>query len=238
MEQIAEGRSRVWHSNKPASEQSSRRVAPRRSRARQRRASSARRVPKADGKAARRRNPPARYAACRTALRRAALGAAELRCAEPCDARHQRPEFGADWVHEIKFDGYRMQARIGGGKVELRTRTGLDWTDKIPDRRRGARRAEAPRRDPRRRDRVGRRKRRLGFLRPAGRPQERPARPAGLLRVRPAASRRLRPDRRDAARPQGDAAQAARHAARQTASCGFPSTSRPRARRCCSSRAT
>jgi len=36
------------------------------------------------------------------------------------------------WVHEIKFDGYRIQARIGDGKVSLKTRTGLDWTGKFP----------------------------------------------------------------------------------------------------------
>src|SRR5204863_933687 len=41
------------------------------------------------------------------------------------------PETGG-WVHEIKFDGYRIQARIGGGKVTLKTRTGLDWTRKFP----------------------------------------------------------------------------------------------------------
>jgi bifunctional non-homologous end joining protein LigD len=38
----------------------------------------------------------------------------------------------ADWVHEIKFDGYRIQAGIDGGKVSLKTRTGLDWTSKFP----------------------------------------------------------------------------------------------------------
>jgi bifunctional non-homologous end joining protein LigD len=32
------------------------------------------------------------------------------------------------WVHEIKHNGYRIQARIDGGKVKLLTRTGLDWT--------------------------------------------------------------------------------------------------------------
>ena len=41
----------------------------------------------------------------------------------------------AGWVHEIKFDGYRIQARIAGGKVTLKTRTGLDWTNKFPRRR-------------------------------------------------------------------------------------------------------
>jgi bifunctional non-homologous end joining protein LigD len=43
-----------------------------------------------------------------------------------------RPPEGDDWVHEIKFDGYRLQARIEGGKVTLKTRTGLDWTDRFP----------------------------------------------------------------------------------------------------------
>ena len=39
---------------------------------------------------------------------------------------------GPRWVHEIKFDGYRMAARIDRGKVQLLTRSGLDWTAKYP----------------------------------------------------------------------------------------------------------
>jgi bifunctional non-homologous end joining protein LigD len=39
----------------------------------------------------------------------------------------QAPD-GPDWVHEIKHDGYRVQARIEGGSVRLLTRRGLDWT--------------------------------------------------------------------------------------------------------------
>jgi bifunctional non-homologous end joining protein LigD len=39
---------------------------------------------------------------------------------------------GPDWVHEIKFDGYRIQAGIDRGKISLKTRTGLDWTSKFP----------------------------------------------------------------------------------------------------------
>jgi bifunctional non-homologous end joining protein LigD len=35
---------------------------------------------------------------------------------------------GDDWAHEIKFDGYRMAARIEDGSATLLTRTGLDWT--------------------------------------------------------------------------------------------------------------
>jgi bifunctional non-homologous end joining protein LigD len=37
-----------------------------------------------------------------------------------------------DWAHEIKFDGYRMHARIERGAAVLLTRTGLDWTAKYP----------------------------------------------------------------------------------------------------------
>ena len=36
-----------------------------------------------------------------------------------------------NWVHEIKFDGYRIQARLEDGKVTLLTRKGLDWTEQI-----------------------------------------------------------------------------------------------------------
>ena len=39
---------------------------------------------------------------------------------------------GPRWVHEIKFDGYRMAGRIDRGKVQLLTRSGLDWTVKYP----------------------------------------------------------------------------------------------------------
>src|ERR1700752_86262 len=35
---------------------------------------------------------------------------------------------GAGWVHEIKYDGYRMHARIDGSDIKLLTRTGLDWS--------------------------------------------------------------------------------------------------------------
>jgi len=43
----------------------------------------------------------------------------------------QAPD-GAEWLHEIKFDGYRMHARVEHGDVRLLTRTGLDWTEKYP----------------------------------------------------------------------------------------------------------
>jgi bifunctional non-homologous end joining protein LigD len=39
---------------------------------------------------------------------------------------------GPDWLHEIKYDGYRIHARLDHGAVRLLTRTGLDWTHKYP----------------------------------------------------------------------------------------------------------
>ncbi|HEX7967148.1 MAG TPA: DNA ligase D, partial [Stellaceae bacterium] len=49
--------------------------------------------------------------------------------ASPAD----RAPAGDDWLHEIKFDGYRMLARLQSGKVELRSRNDLDWTKKFPE---------------------------------------------------------------------------------------------------------
>lgn len=48
-----------------------------------------------------------------------------------CETR-DRPPAAKDWIHEIKFDGYRIQMRIEKGKVTLRTRKGLEWTTKFP----------------------------------------------------------------------------------------------------------
>jgi bifunctional non-homologous end joining protein LigD len=43
------------------------------------------------------------------------------------------PPVGRNWVHELKLDGYRIEARIDKKKstVELLTRTGLDWTHRM-----------------------------------------------------------------------------------------------------------
>lgn len=56
------------------------------------------------------------------------------RCALPESVAPQLPTrveaapAGDDWVHEIKFDGYRMIVRFDRGKVRLFSRNGLDWT--------------------------------------------------------------------------------------------------------------
>jgi ATP-dependent DNA ligase len=46
----------------------------------------------------------------------------------------EAPPCGPQWPHKIKLDGYRMAARVDHGRVQLLTRTGLDWSDKISKR--------------------------------------------------------------------------------------------------------
>ncbi len=41
------------------------------------------------------------------------------------------PPTGQDWVHELKLDGYRIQAHLHKGKVKLYSRNGLDWTARM-----------------------------------------------------------------------------------------------------------
>ncbi|HUQ37367.1 MAG TPA: non-homologous end-joining DNA ligase [Aestuariivirga sp.] len=44
----------------------------------------------------------------------------------------EAPPDGQNWIHEIKFDGYRLQARVDDVGVKLLTRKGLDWTARFP----------------------------------------------------------------------------------------------------------
>jgi ATP-dependent DNA ligase len=37
---------------------------------------------------------------------------------------------GPDWLHEVKYDGYRLRLERDGGCVRLITRGGYDWTKK------------------------------------------------------------------------------------------------------------
>jgi bifunctional non-homologous end joining protein LigD len=43
----------------------------------------------------------------------------------------ERPPNGEGWCHEIKFDGYRVQLRVEDKEATLKTRKGLDWTEKF-----------------------------------------------------------------------------------------------------------
>ena len=43
------------------------------------------------------------------------------------------PQPASDWLYELKFDGYRLLARIEGKDVRVFTRNGHDWSDKLPE---------------------------------------------------------------------------------------------------------
>ena len=86
---------------------------------------------------------PREPAAARGPLRTKALqaGSATARLAKPAKMPDfvepqlchivDHPPSGANWVHEIKFDGYRIQLRVEGGEARMLTRAGLDWTQKF-----------------------------------------------------------------------------------------------------------
>ncbi len=118
MDEIAADTKRVWHSNRSAKEQS--------------KVAKAGPVKTAKPRA---RTPRRKAKATRSGKKSVKAGARKARppdFIEPCLATlsSKAPESGG-WVHEIKFDGYRIQARIDDGKVSLKTRTGLDWTRKF-----------------------------------------------------------------------------------------------------------
>jgi bifunctional non-homologous end joining protein LigD len=56
-----------------------------------------------------------------------------------------RPPSGADWVHEIKHDGYRLIVRRDGPSVRLFSRNAIDWTARLPAIAAAARRMQGPR---------------------------------------------------------------------------------------------
>src|SRR5216683_2287379 len=43
----------------------------------------------------------------------------------------KEPPSGDEWLHELKFDGYRMLCRIDRGHVSIWSRNGKDWTEKF-----------------------------------------------------------------------------------------------------------
>ncbi|MER3547172.1 MAG: hypothetical protein C4338_06035 [Rhodanobacteraceae bacterium] len=45
---------------------------------------------------------------------------------------HQSAPAGDDWLHEVKYDGYRMLALRNGSELQLLSRNRLDWTEKLP----------------------------------------------------------------------------------------------------------
>src|SRR5690606_623817 len=43
------------------------------------------------------------------------------------------PPRGDDWLHEVKWDGYRLVATVVRGKVRLWSRNAIEWTARVPD---------------------------------------------------------------------------------------------------------
>ena len=66
-------------------------------------------------------------------LAKSAIAAPFPEFIEPCLAAlaSEVPE-GDRWLHEIKWDGYRLHLRVENGRVRLLTRRGLDWTHRFP----------------------------------------------------------------------------------------------------------
>ena len=135
---------------------------------------------------------------------------------------------GDDWIHEIKFDGYRVMTPARGrqGDPVHAPRRELDRPLPDADRRRrgGAGQARAARRRGRLRE-----ARRAHELPQAGQraaERHRPRRAHRLLRLRSAPPRRLRPDQEPAARAQGGAAGASLRASARPAACATSTTSK------------
>ena len=148
MDEIAEGKGkkRIWHSNRDAGQARSKPQTQHEFKAELR--------SQAQSQANRKSRSPAKTKAKPTPARRGAAPKARARAAATADARKKSapvprgkgrdrlPDFvppslatlhaeapgGADWLHEIKFDGYRIEARLDRGKVQLLTRKQLDWT--------------------------------------------------------------------------------------------------------------
>jgi bifunctional non-homologous end joining protein LigD len=85
---------------------------------------------------------PKRPAAPKAAARKAAIKAAEVHGARKGPLpRVLRPQLatlvtdpppGDGWLHEMKFDGYRILCRLQGGRATLVSRNGNDWTGNFP----------------------------------------------------------------------------------------------------------
>jgi bifunctional non-homologous end joining protein LigD len=146
MEQIAKAEGAVWHSNRPAKENAKaiRKAAKTSSSARPRESGDPERPAKKELESRLRGNERSTRTAKRIkAKSRPLLASANVR--RTSRAKSPLPDFippqlatlsdrapnSAGYVHELKFDGYRLQARLDHGTVKLLTRKGLDWTGKF-----------------------------------------------------------------------------------------------------------
>ena len=52
---------------------------------------------------------------------------------EPCrPTKASKPPSGPEWVHEIKYDGFRLMVRREGSRIRCFTKGGYDWADRFP----------------------------------------------------------------------------------------------------------
>ena len=51
---------------------------------------------------------------------------------QPNENKMSDSALGRGWLHEAKYDGYRIIARKAGGDITLFSRSGLDWTVRFP----------------------------------------------------------------------------------------------------------
>lgn len=79
------------------------------------------------------KKPKAKPAAPSKARRRKRAGEMPAFVAPQLCRIVDHPPSGEGWIHEIKFDGYRIQLRVEDGVATLRTRKGLDWTHVFPE---------------------------------------------------------------------------------------------------------
>ena len=108
-----------------------------------------------------------------------------------------------EWLHEIKYDGYRALCGSSDGEARLITRNGKDWTDRFAPVAAAAEKLPVRPGAPRRRGRGAGAGRHHQLPGAAERPRRGPAGRPRLLRLRPPLPRRLRPAPRAARRPQG-----------------------------------
>lgn len=66
-------------------------------------------------------------------IRRADRGALPSFIPPQLTALAEKPPAGPEWGHELKWDGYRMHARIDRSDIRMLTRPGLDWTERYPE---------------------------------------------------------------------------------------------------------
>jgi bifunctional non-homologous end joining protein LigD len=129
LEEIAEAPDRVWHSNRPQG------GAPTRLTRRAKALGLRPPTPPAKAAARGKAGPPVRKGgllALAAALSGARKGALPGKLVPQLATAVTAAPAGDGWLHEMKFDGYRILARLKDGKVRLASRSDKDWTGQLP----------------------------------------------------------------------------------------------------------